>query len=157
MKVRELMECDIACVGPGANAGVLAETMWKRDCAFLPIVDDKLRVVGVVTDRDMAIGLGTRDRRPCEVTASELMTTQVASCRQDDDLVQALTTMQGRQVRRLVVLDKGDVLVGIISLTDIARRAPKGEVPSERVAGVLGSMRPARMTPKPRATALVEA
>lgn len=145
MKVRELMETDVACADPHANAGVLAETLWNKDCAFVPIVDEHRRVLGVVTDRDMAIALGTRDRRAGELTAEELMSREVAICGQDDDVGRALATMQARQVRRLVVVDEDEALVGILSLTDIARRAaPKGEVPYERVVGVLGSFRQTR-------------
>lgn len=148
MKVRELMETDVACAGPSANAGVLAETLWTRDCAFLPIVDEARRVLGVITDRDMAIALGTRDRRASELPAEELMSKSVATCREDDDVAQALATMQDHHVRRLAVVDKDDGLVGVISLTDLARRATsKGELPFERVVGALGSLRQPRTTP----------
>lgn len=152
MKVRELMERDVACARPRDNAGVLAETLWTKDCAFVPIVDEGRHVLGVVTDRDMAIALGTRGRRPSELAAEELMSRDVATCREDADVDEALATMQARQVRRLAVVDEGAALVGVVSLTDVARRAaPKGGVPYARVVGVLGSLRQTR-APQAQAT-----
>lgn len=145
MKVGELMEKEVACAGPHDNAGVLAETLWAKDCAFVPIVDEGRRVLGVVTDRDMAIALGTRGRHAGELAAEELMSRDVATCREDADVDEALATMEARQVRRLVVVDEDAALVGVVSLTDVARRAaPKGEVPYARVVDVLGALRQTR-------------
>lgn len=145
MKVLELMQKDVACVGPRTNAGVLAETLWTKDCAFVPIVDDGHRLLGVVTDRDMAIAMGTRERRASELVAEELMSAEPATCCAEDDVAEALATMQARHVRRLPVVDADNAVVGVLSLTDIARRAaPRGELSYERVVTALGSLRQPR-------------
>ena len=68
MQVEDVMTWGAACCNPGTNAAAAAEIMWTEDCGFLPVLEDSGRVVGIVTDRDLFIALGTQNR-----IASELM------------------------------------------------------------------------------------
>jgi CBS-domain-containing membrane protein len=76
-------------------------------------------VLGIITDRDICVALGTRDRRPSELTAQQVMSREVASCRTTDDIHAALTIMKTRQVRRVPVLGEGGELEGILCVSDL--------------------------------------
>jgi CBS domain-containing protein len=95
--------------------------MWKGNCGFLPVVGSEDRVVGVVTDRDICIALGTRGRPSGEVTVAEVMSTKVHSCAPEDEVRIALDMMRDGRVRRLPT--KQGTLVGVISMDDVLLRA----------------------------------
>jgi len=105
------------------NAATAAELMWSRNCGSLPIIEDGGRVVGIVTDRDLFLALGTGNRRPAELSLGEIMNKDLALCSPDNDLRNALKTMAQRQLRRLPVVDETGSLKGMVSLADIALRA----------------------------------
>jgi len=80
-------------------------------------VDNQL--VGVVTDRDICIAMGTRNRLPGELTVGEVATRHVFGCKPDDEIHEALGTMAEKQVRRLPVVNNEGVPQGILSMDDI--------------------------------------
>ena len=108
---------------PETNLGAATELMWIGNCGFLPVVDQLGGVIGVVTDRDICIALGTGGRPSGAVTAGEVMSGKVFSCAPDDDIHLALRAMRGGQVRRLPVITKAGELVGVISMDEILLRA----------------------------------
>ncbi len=85
----------------------------------MPVVDSAGNVLGIITDRDICVVLGTRDRRPSELTAEQAMTRGVAACRADDDIHEALRMMSSKKVRRLPVLDRAGKLAGIPCMSDL--------------------------------------
>ena len=123
MRVEEIMTKDVCSCSPGMNAATAAELMWNRNCGSLPIVEDGGRVVGIVTDRDLFLALGTSNRRPDELSLGEIMNKDLALCNPDSDARNALRTMAQRQVRRLPVVDETGTLKGVLSLADITLRA----------------------------------
>jgi CBS domain-containing protein len=104
------------------NAATAAQILWTRNCGSLPIVEDGERVVGMVTDRDLFLALGTSDRKPSELPVGEVMSKDLALCKPDNDVRIALKTMAQRQLHRLPVVDDVGALKGILSLGDIALR-----------------------------------
>src|SRR5579863_7197764 len=100
MKVRDVMIRNVKFCGPQTNLAAVAEILWKAGCGTLPVVDNG-RVLGVITDRDIAIGLGTRNMRPSEVTVSNLLLPKLFYCSAADDIHLALQTMSAQKVRRL--------------------------------------------------------
>ncbi len=146
MKVADLMTKPPAYCNPQTNLAAAAEILWNNNCGILPIVDFKDKVVGVVTDRDMCVALGTRNRLPSEVTVSEVASGKVIACKPDDDLRGALATMAKARVRRLLVIDVAGKLQGILSMDDIVLRTETGTLkkdsePSfEDVVGALKSV-----------------
>ena len=122
MRVEEIMTKDVCSCGPGTNAASAADIMWSRNCGSLPVVEDGGRVVGIVTDRDLFLALGTSNRRPAEVPIGEIMTRDVALCNPANDVRSALKTMAQRQLRRLPVVDDSGALIGMLSLGDMALR-----------------------------------
>ena len=123
MRVQDIMTKEVSFCNPGTNAAAATEIMWTRNCGALPIVEDGLGVVGMVTDRDLLIALGTRNRNASDLPVGEVMSKDLALCTPDDDVRDALKIMAQRQLHRLPVVDKDGALKGILSLDDIALRA----------------------------------
>jgi CBS domain-containing protein len=100
--------------------------MWQGDCGILPVVYGG-SVVGVITDRDIAMTLGLRGRRPEDIRVGEVMQAPdaVITCGPDDPVSEALALMSERQIRRLPVVENG-LLTGIVSLNDFALAAGAG-------------------------------
>ena len=117
------MTKDVSFCSPGTNAAAATEIMWTRNCGALPIVEDSRVVVGMVTDRDLLIALGTRNRNASDLQVGEVMSKDLSLCAPNDDVRDALKIMAERQLHRLPVVDKDGVLKGILSLDDIALRA----------------------------------
>jgi CBS domain-containing protein len=122
MRVEEIMTKDVCSCGPETNAASAADIMWSRNCGSLPVVEDGGRVVGIVTDRDLFLALGTSNRKPAEVPIREIMTRDVALCSPGTDVRGALKTMAQRQLHRLPVVDDSGALRGMLSLGDMALR-----------------------------------
>jgi len=123
MKVRDLQTSDVQAVSPDTNLAAAAQIMWECDCGAVPVVDDNRAVVGMITDRDIAIATTTRSAAPADIAVRHVMATgELYSCRPDDDVRTALRTMGEYRVRRLPVTDRQNRLVGIISLNDLVRR-----------------------------------
>jgi CBS domain-containing protein len=93
MKVQDAMMRTPAYCSPETNLGSAIEMLWERNCGILPIVDAQEKVIGVVTDRDLCVALGTRNRLAGQITVGEVATGEVHSCRGNDDIHTALQTM----------------------------------------------------------------
>ncbi|HEY7547502.1 MAG TPA: CBS domain-containing protein [Blastocatellia bacterium] len=127
MKVNDLMITEVKRCGPGTNLAEAVATMWAADCGVLPVVDWDQRVIGVVTDRDISIALGTRNKLASEIAVGEVISGNVFACLPDDDIHDALRIIQTQRVRRLPVIDREGKLQGILCLDDIALHAEKGD------------------------------
>jgi CBS domain-containing protein len=79
MKVKELMMRTPYQCQPETNLGEATELMWNGNCGFLPVVDSEGKIHGVVTDRDICIALGTRNRLPGEIPVREVMSEKLFS------------------------------------------------------------------------------
>jgi CBS domain-containing protein len=119
MKVRDLMNRSAVCCKAGTNVGSAVQLMWENDCGILPVTDDSGKLTGVVTDRDICIAMGTRNRMPGDITVGEIATNKVHSCKPEDDIHEALHTMGEKQIRRLPVVDQQGVPQGVLSMDDM--------------------------------------
>jgi CBS domain-containing protein len=113
------MTTPLATCKPETNLAAAVEILWNQDCGILPIVDSNEKVVGVITDRDICVALGTQNRLPSQITAGEIASGRVLSCKPEDDLRKALTTMAQARVRRLLVIDAAERAQGILSIDDV--------------------------------------
>jgi CBS domain-containing protein len=105
------------------NLGSATQLMWTGNCGFLPVMGTNGKIVGVVTDRDICIALGTRNRVAGDITVREVMSDRLFACSPDDDVHIALRMMKEGGVRRLPVIVKNGTLVGVISMDDLLLRA----------------------------------
>ena len=133
MLVKEVMVSSrVAVCRPEANLAEVAAILWESRCGYLPVVDDNGRVVSVITDRDIAITLGTRNMRASDVKVKDVAPPRVFTCAPSDDFESALNTMVTQNVRRLPVIEDGE-LVGVLSIDDLARDASEwpgeGDIP----------------------------
>ena len=125
MKAKEIMTGAPLTCSPGTNLAAAAALMLDGDCGILPVVDhDKL--VGVVTDRDLFIALGTRDRRASDVTVGEVTAAPVVSCGPDEEVGAVLDRMREHRVRRVPVVGFGETVLGIVSMSDIVLAGKSG-------------------------------
>lgn len=119
--IRDLMTSSIETVRPDQTAREAAGFMLSADTGSIPVCDGD-RIVGMITDRDIAVrGVAAGKGPECQV--SELMSRDIVCARTDDDIQSVAEMMADAQVRRLPVLDDDDRLVGMVSLGDLARES----------------------------------
>ena len=138
MRARDIMTKNPECCTRDNTARDAAKVMRDRDCGVVPVIDDGGRVVGIVTDRDLALR-AIAAGKDVDTRLSELMTPVAMTCGQDDDLRDVEQKMAELQVRRIPIVDAGGRCLGIISQADIARAASldDGVVTGEEVALVV--------------------
>ncbi len=123
MKVREVMTKNAIFCGPESTLEEASFLMQKHNCGFLPVVGDGGNLIGVVTDRDMCIALGARNRKPSDLRVRDVMPRKLFKCMEGDDVNSALKTLRDATIRRIPVVDRESVLVGVISIDDIVLNA----------------------------------
>ena len=151
MKASELMTRNPRTCEPHHDLKCAIGIMKEEDTGIVPVTEGNgaARVVGVITDRDIALGLGERDTRPSEAKVGDLMNRDVVSVMPDADVSEVTRKMQQAQVRRILVVE-GDRLVGIISTADLARAsARKDDQLGEEVESVMEKV--SEDTGRPRA------
>jgi CBS domain-containing protein len=135
MKVKEAMHRGVDWVGPDTPVIELAKLMRSHDIGAVPIGEND-RLIGMVTDRDIVCkGLAQDNFDARRATVRDVMTPGIHCCREDDDLAKAVKHMEGLNVRRLPVINKGKRMVGILSLGDVSHSA-SGDVLAECVKSV---------------------
>jgi CBS domain-containing protein len=122
--VAEVMSREIELANPNDTVQQAAAAMAKVDAGILP-VGDQDRLVGMITDRDIAIRLAAEGKDPAKTKVQEVMTSEVRYCFEDDELNDVAQNMAELQVRRLPVVNRQKRLVGIVSLGDLAQRQPQ--------------------------------
>ena len=126
MNVRELMTADPDACTPQDTLGFAGRIMRRRRCGFVPVIDSRAtkQVIGVLTDRDIALCLTQADVQASRVTVADCMTKEPKTVAPEAELEEAARVMEQHAVHRLPVVEDGK-LVGILSLKDIARAARK--------------------------------
>lgn len=124
---REVMTRNVRTARPESPLRDIARIMKDESCGVVPIVDERDRLVGIVTDRDLVVRAFTGGRSPEQLRASDVMTDDVEAVTPDDTLHDVIGLMGRRQLRRIPVVERDDGIVGIISLGDIALRADHDE------------------------------
>ena len=132
---RDVMTKDPVYAYPHDNVAHVARLMRSEDIGPVPIVqeDASKKLLGIVTDRDLAIKVVAEERDPKTTQVSDVMTTDVVTCSENDDIETALRAMSRNQLRRIPVVDGGNMLVGIIAQADVATRMNEPEKTGEVV------------------------
>lgn len=122
MKVREIMHKGVQWVAPDTPIATLAKKMKEHDVGALPVGEND-RLIGMVTDRDIAVRAVAHGKDVSKLTARDIMTKGIIWCRAGDSTSEAARLMETKQVRRLPVIDENKRLVGMLSLGDLSRSA----------------------------------
>src|SRR5262249_35915458 len=119
--IKDVMTSDPCTIDAGKSVAYAAKMMRDEDVGLAPIVEgDKL--IGMLTDRDIAIRVVAEGRNPDQVTAREVTSSQVVTIDPQQDLNEALRIMARHQVRRLPVVEEDGRLVGVVAQADVARK-----------------------------------
>ena len=120
MKVRDVMSKDVQVARPGDTLQEVARRMKEGDFGFMPVADGD-QLIGAITDRDIVVR-ALAAGGPASAPVVEFITRDPMAARADDDLKTVLDAMGARQIRRLPVLDKDNLLVCVFSLGDLSTR-----------------------------------
>jgi CBS domain-containing protein len=133
MKISDVMTRDVQTVSPDQPVQEAASFMLSADAGAIPVTDNG-RLIGMITDRDIAVRGIAKGYGP-DTPVRQLMTDDLVILRIDDDVEDAATKMSDAQVRRLPVIDHDERLCGIVSLGDLSREADE-DTASEALEGV---------------------
>lgn len=129
MLVHDVMTARAETIGPDDTLQAAAAKMRSLGVGALPVQDDD-HLVGMITDRDIAVRAVALGRDPTRTPVRQAMTPQVVWCYEDQDILEAARVMEDKAIRRILVLDRREKLVGILSVDDLAAGARQ-----ERLAG----------------------
>ncbi len=122
IKISEVMTCGVETISPAATLDLAAKQMKTHNVGILPVVDAE-ELVGIVTDRDIVVRAVSERLRPEITRVCDVMTPKTIFCYEDEDITDASLLMEKNLVHRLIVLDRNEKLVGIVSLSDLAAKA----------------------------------
>jgi len=135
MQVRDCMSTDVKLINPETTIREAAGLMKDQDTGFLPVGEND-RLVGTLTDRDIAIRSVYEGKDPNTAKVREAMSQHIVYCFDDDDTAEAAHLMADKQIRRLAVLNHDKRLVGVVSLGDLADRAHDESAAEQALEGV---------------------
>lgn len=143
MNISTLMNKEVFAIKSNETLHEAARLMWEHDCGALPVIDEHESVVGMITDRDIAMAALLKGQPLTQLSIYDTMSKTVYRVVEDQPLESAESIMRLNQIRRLPVINKQQQLVGIISLNDIAMefstsrgKSVKANEVAETLAGV---------------------
>jgi CBS domain-containing protein len=134
MKVKECMSREVRTIKPEDSLREAARLMAEMDVGCLPVASAD-GVVGMVTDRDIAVRGVAAGKTP-DSPVSQVMSSEVRYCFEDEEIETVAHNMGDQQVRRLPVMSREKRLVGIISLGDLAAKRSRAEIAGEALTGI---------------------
>jgi CBS domain-containing protein len=135
MQVQHIMSRNVECVEPTTPIAKAAEKMRDLDIGFLAVCEHD-RSVGTVTDRDVTIRSVAQGRDPRLATVSEIMTPTAFYCYEDEEIEHVGQQMREKEVRRMLIMNRQNRLVGVVSLGDIAKTTGEKELAGETLGQI---------------------
>jgi CBS domain-containing protein len=123
VKVKDIMTTNVRKCFMSDSLATAAQLMWDHDCGCVPVLNEHAQLVGMLTDRDICMAALFQGVPISGVKVSAVMSRQLFDCTSNDDLSVAERIMRDKKVRRLPVVNEEGRLVGLLSLSDIARGA----------------------------------
>lgn len=127
MKCKDIMSKNVKWCTSECTVEDAVQIMQEQNCGAVPIVDDEMHLKGIVTDRDIALFVVLNHKNPEEARLSEFMHRDVITCLDEQDLDELISRMKEYQIRRVPIVDTENKLEGMVSLGDIAVKAPYEE------------------------------
>jgi CBS domain-containing protein len=128
-KCDEVMTKNPVCCLPNDMVAKAAQLMKRENIGSIPVIENEQtrKLVGIVTDRDLALKIVAEGRDANSTKVEAVMTRKVVTCRAEDDLQKALDAMSEHQLRRMPVVDNDNKILGIIAQADVATRVNQPE------------------------------
>lgn len=124
MRVSELMSTDIQSCSPDTTLDEVARRMVDQNCGLMPVLDSAGRILGVITDRDIACRAVASDLRPSDTLARTCMTQPVVTLDPNASVDDCSLAMRANGVRRVPITRRDGMCLGVLSLGDIAKTWP---------------------------------
>ena len=138
MKVKECMCDNVCCVKPQTTVTEVAKLMEQHHIGSVPVCDDNNCLCGIVTDRDILLRTVACNKNANTTQISEVMTTNVCQCSQNDEMSQAQNKMAQQQIRRLPVCDEQNHVIGILTLGNLCQN--EQQIGTQQVCQTLGNI-----------------
>ncbi len=138
MKVQDCMCNDVCCVKPDTNVYEVAKLMNQNHIGCVPVCNENNTLCGIVTDRDILLRSVVCDKDIKNTPVSEIMTCDVCSCNENDDVENAQFKMSQNQIRRLPVCDQNNQVIGILTLGNLAQN--NNEIGKQEVCTTIGNI-----------------
>ena len=122
MKVKDCMCEDVCTIKPESTLREVAKMMSEKHIGCMPVCDNNNCVCGIITDRDLVLRGIACNKDINNTKVSDIMTCNVCSCSETDDITNAETKMGQKQIRRLPVCDENNKIVGILTIGDLANK-----------------------------------
>lgn len=120
MKVKDCMCKDVCSVKPETKVNEIVKLMCEHHIGCIPVCDNNNCICGILTDRDILLRTVACNKDVNTTTAKEIMSTNVCTCKEDDEISNAESKMGNNQIRRLPVCDENNHVIGILTLGDLA-------------------------------------
>lgn len=124
MTVRSLLDStnyEVKTIGPKVKVETAAALLYHNKVGVLPVIDDKGRLIGIISERDVVATIGRRGDSGLCATVEQVMTREVLTMTADDTVKDAMTLMNNRRVRHLPVMD-GEKLIAVLSMRDVVKQ-----------------------------------
>lgn len=125
MKVKKIMTANAGFCFAEESLSKAVNIMWQRDCGAVPVVDAEMKVVGMITDRDITIAASSRNQKTSEICIGDVVGNRVFTCLETDETEDVLKKMRRARVKRIPVVNENGALTGIVSIADLILKAPK--------------------------------
>ena len=140
MLVHEVMNSHVVYANQTESAARAARLLSRHNIGAVPVLGDKGKLRGIVTDRDIVLRCIALENDPGTTPLRDVMSRCVVTASPEEDLEAAVKKMTDAQVRRLPVVDSGR-LVGMLSISDLAKNAGSMELSAQALSGVTSNMR----------------
>ncbi len=118
MLAKDVMKTEVVTVSPSAPITEAALSMREEDIGALVVVDDEVRPIGIITDRDIVVSVVANSKNPLEILVEEVMTKKLIVVQEDASIFEILKILAKNNIRRVPVMRRGK-LVGIVSVDDL--------------------------------------
>jgi CBS domain-containing protein len=142
MKIEDLMTRRVVAARSDTDLSHVARLMWDNDCGCVPVVDAEDKLVGILTDRDLAMSANFAGRALRELRAAGCMASEILTCQPEESPFAVAKRMGAKRVRRVPVTDAAGRLVGIVSIGDLLCAADKASPKEKKAlqAALLGAL-----------------
>ena len=138
MKVKDCMESNVFFVTPETNVQDVVKLMSANHIGCVPVCNEKNNVCGIITDRDILLRSVACNKDTNTTPISEIMTTKVCTCKDNENITEAQNKMGNNQIRRLPVCDENNKLVGILTLGNLSQN--DNEIGTHEVCNTLNNI-----------------